>query len=74
MFGTRQVYTAPSRVSRVHQVSQLTCEPTGLGQQEGAPRHEEEERRLQQRETVQLRKLGDVGAELKTQLLYSQHP
>lgn len=44
-----------------------TCEPAGLGQQEGAPRHEEEEGRLQQWETVQLGELGDVGVELKTQ-------
>lgn len=44
----------------------LTCEAAGFSQQEGAPGHEEEERRLQQREAVQLGELGDVSAELKT--------
>lgn len=44
----------------------LTCESAGLGQQEGAPGHEEEERRLQQREAVQFGELGDVATELKT--------
>lgn len=43
----------------------LTCEPAGLRQQEGAPGHEEEEGRLQQREAVQLGELGDVRVELK---------
>lgn len=45
----------------------LTCEPAGLRQQEGAPGHEEEEGRLQQREAVQLGELGDVRGELKMQ-------
>lgn len=39
---------------------QLTCEAAGLGEEEGAPGHKEEEGRLQQREAVQLGELGDV--------------
>ncbi|KAG5843633.1 hypothetical protein ANANG_G00153010, partial [Anguilla anguilla] len=37
------------------------CEPTGFGQQEGAPGHEEEERRLQQREVSQPGEFGYQG-------------
>lgn len=44
---------------------ELTREATGLGQEEGAPGHEEEEGRLQQREAVQLGELGDVTIGLK---------
>lgn len=39
---------------------QLTCEAAGLGEEEGAPGHEEEEGRLQQWEAVKLGELGDV--------------
>ena len=39
----------------------MTCEATGLRQQEGAPGHEEEEGRLQQLEIPQLGELGDVA-------------
>lgn len=42
-----------------------TCEAAGLGQQKGAPGHEEEESRLQEWEAVQLGELGDVEVELK---------
>lgn len=38
----------------------FTCEPAGLGQQEGAPGHEEEESRLQQGKVPQLSELGHV--------------
>lgn len=54
-----------------------TCEPTGLGQQEGAPGHEEKQGRLQQREVPQLRKLGHVikndrqGAKAKVGTLHT---
>lgn len=40
----------------------LTCEAAGLGQQEGAPWHEEEQGGLQQRKAVQLGEFGDVEA------------
>lgn len=52
----------------VHRLSvlSLTSESAGLGQQEGAPGHEEEERRLEQREAVQLGELGNVAVELRT--------
>lgn len=45
----------------------LTSESTGFSQQEGAPGHEEEERRLKQRETVQLGEFGNVAVELRLQ-------
>lgn len=38
-----------------------TCKPTGFCQEEGAPGHQEEQRRLQQGEAVQLGKLGHVS-------------
>lgn len=38
-----------------------TCEAAGLGQQEGAPGHEEEQGRLQQREISQFGEFGQVS-------------
>lgn len=38
----------------------VTCEATGLSQQECAPRHEEEQSRLQQLEIPQLSELSHV--------------
>ena len=45
----------------------VTSEAAGLGQQEGAPRHEEEEGRLQKGEVSQLGELGHVTRRLRTQ-------
>lgn len=56
-----------SQIATSSSTAQLTCEPAGFGQQEGAPGHEEEEGSLQQREAVQLGELSDVRIELKTQ-------
>lgn len=39
-----------------------TCEPAGLGQQEGAPGHEEKQSRLKQGEVPELGELGHVMA------------
>lgn len=70
-FAAFSYYPVPTSCSGLllHQctVLRLTCEPAGLGQQEGAPGHEEEERRFQQREAVQLCELGDVEVQCKAQ-------